>query len=193
MLVKKYKKEETMKKKIMITIVAIFLLIAMSVTALAYSGLPQDELSKEEILVEVLYNEHDEKFILDAELDDGTKVKEYDYTISYRMEMKNTKGFYPIGDYFSYAAWITRDGVVSLSLTPKPNVRTNEDDKDMGWLCVASPTHGFASSPNWDNGTVMEWQYDCHYHWANNKTYWNLEPHRTAGSYLAVVLAACNP
>jgi hypothetical protein len=39
----------------------------------------------------------------------------------------------------------------------------------------------------------MGWQYDCHYSFAPNKDYWNLEPHRTASSYLQVVLAACNP
>ncbi|MGL4760039.1 MAG: DUF2599 domain-containing protein [Sarcina sp.] len=39
----------------------------------------------------------------------------------------------------------------------------------------------------------MHWQFNCHYSFAKNKDYWNIEPHRTASSYLDVIFSGCNP
>ena len=133
---------------------------------------------------------NDENFAENIVFDDGTKLSDYDYTLTHAIQ---PRGFYPIADYFNYAAWITRDGVRSLSLDPNSKVRTNSTYKNDGWRVLSSTTQGFGGSPYWKNTKVMKWQYDCHYSFAANKNYWNLEPHRTASSYAQVVAKACNP
>lgn len=146
--------------------------------------------NKEQIIVEILYNLNGEDFAENIIFDDGTKLSEYDYSVKY---ISTPKGFAQVEEYFNYAAWITRDGITSLSLDPKSSVRTNSSNKYQAWTILSSEAEGFSSSPYWDNTKVMKWQYDCHYSFASNKDYWNLEPHRTASSYLQVVLKQCNP
>lgn len=153
------------------------------------------------IVVEVLYNVNGQDFADNIIFDDGTKLSDYDYVVKYdetklsdyAVNSVTTYGYYPIGDYFNYAAWITRDGVVSLALDPTHGVRGTTSIKDAAWSVLASPTHGFGSSPNWRNTQVMQWQFDCHFAYAKDNAYWNLEPHRTASSYFQVVAASCNP
>lgn len=140
--------------------------------------------------IEVYVNEFDEDFIKNIEFDDGTKVGDYDYTVTYAPAKRiNTS----LGNYFSYAAWITRDGIVSLSLNPKSEVRTNSTTASNAWGTLADRNAGFGATGNWKNETVLKWQYDCHFTFAKNKDYWNLEPSRTANSYAEVVLSGCNP
>lgn len=141
------------------------------------------------IEVEVMINSNGEDFIENIVFDDGTKLSDYDYSIKYVPTPKS----YAISNYFNYAAWIKRDGVISLSVDPKSKVRTNSTERNRGWAALSSPTHGFGSHSYWKNTKVMHWQFDCHYSFATNKKYWNLEPHRTASSYLQVVAKGCNP
>lgn len=147
---------------------------------------------EEKIEVNILLNPYDEEFIKNVTLDDGTKVGDYDYTINYLPTLPGVKS-YSISQYLDYGAWITRNGVVSLSMKPKSSVRSSLSTKNNAWTVISSPTQGFASSPKWKNTQVMKWQFDCHYHFANSKEYWNIEPHRTASSWAQVVAAACNP
>ncbi len=104
---------------------------------------------------------------------------------------------YILGDYFNYAAWITRDGMVSLSLDPVQDVRSNTSTAETAWGYLKDKEAVFGLNPNWPNTTDTQncfyWQYKYHANYAPFKDRWNLEPHRTAGSYIAVVLAACNP
>ena len=149
----------------------------------------EDNSINKKVQVEVLFDSTNGDFVKNITFDDGTKLSDYEYEI---VKSKQTKS-YALRDYVNYAAWITRDGVVSLSIEPKDNVRNSKSEKDTAWSYISSPTHGFGSSSNWRNGKVMGWQFDCHYSFANSKTYWNLEPHRTAGSYMEVVASGCNP
>lgn len=146
--------------------------------------------NKNQITVEILYNNNGEDFAENIVFDDGSRLSDYSYTIKY---LPTPKSISQIEEYFNYAAWITRDGITSLSLDPNSNVRTNSSVKDQAWGVLSSETEGFANSNYWQNTKVMKWQYDCHYTFASNKDYWNLEPHRTASSYLEVVFKKCNP
>lgn len=137
-----------------------------------------------------MFNSTDEDFAENIVFEDGTRLSDYEYSVKYAPV---PRGFYPIADYFDYAAWITRDGVVSLSVDPNSSVRGNKSQKDSAWNVLSSTTHGFGSSSNWKNTKVIGWQFDCHYWFANSKDFWNLEPHRTASSYAGVVAAGCNP
>ena len=146
--------------------------------------------NKNQITVEVLYNNTGEDFSENIVFDDGSKLSDYSYTIKYLPEPKSTS---KVEEYFNYVAWITRDGVTSLSLDPNSNVRTNSSIKNQAWEVLSDETEGVANSMYWQNTKVMKWQYDCHYTFASNKDYWNLEPHRTASNYLEVVFKKCNP
>lgn len=146
----------------------------------------------EKVQVEVLFDSTDGEFVKEVIFDDGTKLTDYDYDIK---QLKQEKGFYPIGDYFDYSVWIIRDNGTKLSLSTdsKDKVRFNSNEKDLAWNVLSHPNHGFGSDSRWKNTKVMGWQFDCHYDLAKFKSYWNLEPDATADSYWEVVKNGCNP
>ena len=192
-------KKNIFKKGVICTLLGLFMLNTNIIKAKAES-LENSNNEKGSILeVEVLYNEFDEEYIKNMTLDDGTKINEYDYSISYAKPLFPSTptlfSYYPIGDYFSFAGWITRDGTISLSTDPKLAVRIDRYKKDQAWLALSSPTAGFGSHSNWKNSTVMKWQFDCHFDKfpGTFKPEWNLEPSRTASSYQQVLNAFCNP
>lgn len=189
-----------MKKYLIVCfLLGIFLINASTIHAKEnISGnLKQKTEQKKKVKVEVLFNSNGEDFIKEVTFDDGTKVKDYDYTITYLNTSANNvivpNYSYPIAQYFDYAAWIVRDGVVSLSVDPNDSVRSEREIKDIAWNVLSSPVYGFGGDSAWRNTQVMKWQFDCHFQFANYKDTWNIEPSRTANSYLAVVLAGCNP
>lgn len=104
---------------------------------------------------------------------------------------------YTFSDYFSAGSWITRSGVVSLSLTPKGLVDSRKNGvlsgviEDDSWAKVKSK---FSSSSKWSNTAGLKDQYLCHYRVAAGwKSPWNIEPSRPDVSYAATVAKACNP
>lgn len=171
------------------------LLMAIALTVGLTSGLTVSAESIPEITVTVYANNYDEEYIESIELDDGTTVGDYEYSVEY-ITQKTRDPIY-ITYYFDFAGWITRDGVVSLSLDPADIVRSDSSLWLPAWNILKDPTYGVGRNSNWPTDSTqvqtLKWQYDCHCTFANDKDYWNLEPSRTAGSYLAVVLAACNP
>ncbi|ASI36907.1 hypothetical protein A0126_19060 (plasmid) [Exiguobacterium sp. N4-1P] len=105
---------------------------------------------------------------------------------------------YKYSDYFDSVSWITRDGVVSLSIHPdkkSPLITSN------GNIKMAHAGHAFSllkakwsSSSKWKNTSAMSAQFHCHVLGAGKaKTPWNLEPHRTTTSLPATMAKACNP
>lgn len=105
---------------------------------------------------------------------------------------------YTYSDYFSSVSWITRDGVISLSVTPKTNtplITANGNIK----MAHAHRSYSllkskWSSSSKWKNSGAMEAQYHCHVMGAGKyKTPWNLEPHRTETSLTKTIAKACNP
>jgi len=155
---------------------------------------------EETLEIEILINEYDQEYIENVVLEDGTRVGDYNYiikepTISLFPRLISTSSYTALGNYFHYAAWITKsDGLIALSLDPKSNVRNINSEKEAAWSVILHPNYGFAGTSNWKNTQIMKWQYDCHFWFAAFKDYWNLEPSRSADSYLfGVVLKACNP
>ena len=57
-----------------------------------------------EVVVEVYINNYDEEYIKNWTFDDGTKVCDYNYVITYQPVPRS----YALGQYFDFAAWITR-------------------------------------------------------------------------------------
>ena len=181
-----------MKKRLLLPLLMGSFLFSNPVAKAYSEEFSNIDTEKEKIEVNILYNSYDEEFIKNVVLDDGTKVGDYDYTINYLPTLPGVRS-YSISLYLDYGAWITRDGVVSLSMIPKSSVRNNSSTKDTAWSVISSPTKGFGSDSRWKNTQVMKWQFDCHYSFAKTKEYWNIEPHRTASNYLQEVASGCNP
>lgn len=178
-----------MKRRNISIFLLLVVILAMNVVAAPLASALD---TSNKVKVEVYYNAYDEDYIKNIVLDDGTAIGDLDYEIIY---MPVTYGN-TISQYFNYAAWITRDGLVSLSVDPVYNIRHAYDywsGPDKAFDVLSSPTAGFGSSAKWKNTTCMEWQFQCHFNFAKTKSYWNLEPSRTAKSYSEVVLASCNP
>ena len=169
-------------------VAALVMLANLVVPVMAVSNaLDSDEA---EVVVEVYINNYDEEYIKNWTFDDGTKVCDYNYVITYQPVPRS----YALGQYFDFAAWIPRTEGISLSLAPNSEVRASSSLKEIAWNCLASTENGFGAQANFaNNEQVLKWQYDCHFTFANQKDRWNLEPWRTASSYAEVVLKGCNP
>lgn len=141
------------------------------------------------IIVEVVVGTIEKDELERIEFDDGTTLGDYEYVVIPLLSRRS----YEIQMYLEYGAWITRDGVVSLSIQPKDNVRNNRATMETAWSIISSPVSGFGSSSYWQNGHTMWLQYLCHFEFANSKVFWNLEPHRNTSNYLWVVANGCNP
>ena len=98
--------------------------------------------------------------------------------------------------YFSRVAWVTRNGIVSLALTPKV---VNVLEKNKNWDSIYasfSDDSQWVNSGNPDVDEVMEKQFACHF---DGQVYieagdgWNLEPHRDNYSYTHYLANRCNP
>ncbi|MDA2474495.1 DUF2599 domain-containing protein [Bacillus sp. CD3-1a] len=100
--------------------------------------------------------------------------------------------------FYSSGSWITRDGVISLSLYPKspayvksPNPMVQAHHEKYRWSVVYNR---FSGDKRWKNTGSMKAQLHCHADYAKgHKTPWNLEPHRTTTNYQVTVANACNP
>ncbi len=166
------------------------MLMSTNVFANTSSTLSAENSENDPITIEVVLGDKDNIELENIKFSDGTTALDYDYEIIQGKTLKS----YALASYFDSAAWIDRGGVISLSLAPKDNVRGDRSVKNTAWSYVASPTHGFSSDYRWKNTQVMKWQYDCHFDFARYKESWNLEPDRTADSYIfGVVLNSCNP
>lgn len=169
-------------------------IVAMSASAVEASSTTDQK--QPEVLVEVIYNSYDEEYLKNIPFDDGTVVGDYDYEIRYIGSVTRDPTYIPY--YFNAVSWITRDdGMISLSLDPNSKVRNDSSVKDTAWSVLSTPSNGVADNRNWPtnskNVKTFRWQYDCHFDFAKDKDRWNIEPSRTAGSYLAVVVNKCNP
>lgn len=88
---------------------------------------------------------------------------------------------------FHSVKWITRNGVVSLSINPKSYIATVNIGNDRAeyvrylrakyaWRIIVNK---YSRDRRWKNTKMMEKQYWCHVGYGAIKTPWNLEPHRT--------------
>ncbi|MFS1000861.1 DUF2599 domain-containing protein [Enterococcus casseliflavus] len=93
---------------------------------------------------------------------------------------------------------MTRDGKVSLSITPKAILTKNLPSGNGGAAHIGNAWNKllpkYKNDKNWKNTNGMLDQYLCHAQWASGmKTPWNIEPWRPDVSYAATVAKACNP
>lgn len=80
-------------------------------------------------------------------------------------------------NYFSKSVWITRSGVVSLSIYPI-NLAWPSSQIETAWQFIVERHN---SDPQWNNEKIMRKQFWCHVNFAGSmKTPWNLEPHKTS-------------
>lgn len=162
---------------------------------MAFASANDNKTTDNDIIVEVMLPDYDEEEIANTELDDGTLIGDYNYTITYTPKLTRDPIYWSA--YFDQAMWITRDGKVSLSLKPKSNVRNSKSVKDQAWTIISGTYTGFGNHANWPKESqkvkTFKWQYDCHYYFANGKDTWNIEPWRSASTYAAVVVKKCNP
>ncbi|WP_318582088.1 DUF2599 domain-containing protein [Bacillus paranthracis] len=100
-------------------------------------------------------------------------------------------------DYFSGASWITRDGMVSLSITHKAYLTSGRNNAEVlsrrydSWVKLKAVHSG---NSKWKNEAGLKKQYDCHHDTiGSKKNPWNIEPSRPNVSYPQTLLAACNP
>lgn len=96
---------------------------------------------------------------------------------------------------FKSGKWITRKGVVSLSLKPNATLRASmitgsSSMRKYSWNSVKSK---FSSSKKWKNTTSMKNQYECHWYFASYKSEFNLEPSRPTTTWANMVAKLCNP
>ncbi len=102
---------------------------------------------------------------------------------------------YTVGSLFDSAKWITRNGVVSLSLKPNGTLRAamvtgSTAMKKYSWQSIY---HKFHKSSKWSNTGSMKKQYYCHWYFAIAKSKFNLEPSRPYVSWFEMIKSRCNP
>lgn len=96
---------------------------------------------------------------------------------------------------FDSGKWITRNGVVSLSLKPNSTLRMSmvtgsSSMKQYSWEAVKAK---FSGSSKWKNTSSMKMQYECHWYLAIAKSEFNLEPSRGSTNWANMIAHACNP
>ena len=125
-------------------------------------------------------------------------------TIIQHVNHKNVKNIqYPIvadplltfKSCFKSGKWITRNGVVSLSLKPNGTLRMSmlqgsSSMRKYSWSAVVSK---FKNSKNWKNTSSMKDQYYCHWYFAFYKSEFNLEPSRKSTNWANMISHLCNP
>lgn len=130
----------------------------------------------------------EEEVILFDETDDSNEEREFNANdilsednISPNPFAANSKATNSIKvrDYFHSVSWIKRNGVWSLSLNPKNNLRFTPHAKTvtakLAWGVI---WRNYAGDKRWNykNKSSMLSQYRCHIALAKFKSRWNLEP-----------------
>ena len=87
--------------------------------------------------------------------------------------------------------------MISLQLKPIQNspLRTTSGNELLGHALKAYSlvSNKFSGDRRWKNSTGMSHQFHCHAHFARDKEFWNLEPHRTSTNYAEYIANSCNP
>ncbi len=124
---------------------------------------------------------------------DNSEVVKYEQSLPTLFASMPTK----FSQYYSKSKWITRKGMVSLSLYPKkpayqdPPGMAGAHLQKYRWKVVYDKHH---KSSKWKNTASMKAQLHCHADYPKKfKIPWNIEPHRTESNYLKVVAKGCNP
>lgn len=129
----------------------------------------------------------------------------YDYYTKYRNTNTNMDQlrvnitFYTYSGYFKKVEWITRNGVISLSITPTNKLYASTYNNANVLSAHAAEAWRLlyarhSSDTRWRNTASMEAQFHCHVIYAGGaKTPWNIEPSRTESNWAVVIANGCNP
>ena len=91
--------------------------------------------------------------------------------------------------YFNSMSWINRDDGINLSLNPKSTTRATYANAMNGWNEVVAYR---SDDSNWYNAASLKGQYQCHFWFANTKTYWNISPDIPNKNAFQWVVDHCN-
>lgn len=103
---------------------------------------------------------------------------------------------YSYDDYFYSSDWIKRDGIISLSIFPKPLLW---ESGIFEWTSIRKDSwqkllDRHINDDEFYNQNGMKDQYNCHFDFAKgSKIPWNIEPSRPDVGYIETVLNGCNP
>lgn len=135
--------------------------------------------------------------------DDGFDESEIQSHAQELMDMSlasntSTYGRQMIKKYFEKIQWITRNGVVSLSIYPTKEFSSGTYGHSY-LFAMAEESWGiivrnYSNNSKWKNTLSLKQQYKCHVIYARNaKVPWNIEPHRTETNFANVIKKGCNP
>lgn len=102
-----------------------------------------------------------------------------------------------LSKYFDSIKWITRSGVVSLSIMPSQQFKNLPTDNSRYGAAIEESwgiiLRNYSGNSKWKNTASMKGQYRCHAWYAKSKYPWNIEPHRTETDFNKIVAKLCNP
>lgn len=102
-----------------------------------------------------------------------------------------------LSKYFDSIKWITRSGVVSLSIMPSQQFKNLPTDSSRYGAAIEESwgiiLRNYSGNSKWKNTASMKGQYRCHAWYAKGKYPWNIEPHRTETDFNKIVAKFCNP
>lgn len=159
----------------------------------------KQELSNESKISKEKMDEYRNSYILMTGSEEG-----FDENVIYEnadllLEMANATGKNArqiVDKYFDKIEWINRNGVVSLSIYPS-SLFMSFTQNTLYYAAISESwgiiQRNYSSNSKWKNTKSMEMQYRCHAMYAQFKTPWNIEPHRTETNFNKVVAAGCNP
>jgi len=190
------------KKFVIGTLAALMLFGGLSIPSNAMEQNNSDE--SDIIIVEVVVNQLGPEYIENILLDDGTRIGDHDFIVieergrigarSQPQVIHIHNAIRALNSNFDFVGWITRGGVVSISLDPVQAVRSNNRARaNTAWDALRNPLAGISTDSRWRNESALRAQYFCHWEIARNKSRWNLEPHRTATSAIVNAAFLCNP
>lgn len=89
-------------------------------------------------------------------------------------------------EYFNNIKWINRDGVWSLSVSPKRSLRlsVSKDDIKKSWQELKENCSNDYRWPDSNKEEVLYQQYKCHFNKAKVKKRRNLEPEKDSINFL---------
>ena len=192
-------------KKILFTALVALLLGVNCVTASALEKSENISKEDEEIMeyINIYYLiQNGELYSNDYDISNHMYATQIDVEL-YRQYMSalsnnNARASSGYSKYFNSSKWITRNGVVSLSINFKGSALYPNDLPAANYAVAKTAFQELykkhKSSSKWKHTASMEAQFLCHHMTIGKlKNPWNLEPHRTETDLGKVIAKGCNP
>ena len=192
-------KLKVITKKLIISFFSLLLLLGLfnlQVNALNESSISDQKIKE---ILEVYYSSNNNNKYKSSYYEaNKTNISKKDINEFRKYYEIETKAGSSYSKYFNSTKWITRSGVVSLSINYKssglypsnlPNANAAAAYK--AWE-VLYARH--KNDSKWKNTKSMEAQFICHSSTIGKlKNPWNIEPHRTETNLVATIAKKCTP